>query len=288
MTDAETIKKRLAEKDKLLNSGLSEIKKVSRIIRAGVLKAQTRRQETLFAVKQGLEFLVPVVENSMLASHLTGRFRTFRTYQNRIKDYRFGYDDAIAVMRKRMLIPDARLDVLRNKYGSVAVDVTATLDSHVEEKALEAIQRIIESGAHISEGMDILEEALDSAGVGEQNPWLLETLVRSQIQIAYSAGQWGADHDPDIIDALWGWRIVTVGDDRVRDNHRPLDGTQLPKNDPRWSPPNSLWGTLGYNCRCDDIELFNDEKPEIIEPGAGGQPDEGWGFNAGLVFSDEL
>jgi SPP1 gp7 family putative phage head morphogenesis protein len=275
----------LAEKDKLLNSGLSSIKKVARIVRAGVLKSQGRREETLTGIRQGLEFLVPVVREGMLASHLKGRYQTFRLHKNRIRDYRFGYDSAVEIMRKRMLIPDARLDSLRKKYGSTAVDVTTTLDNHVEQKALEAINLIIQTGAHISEGMDILETALDAAGVGEQNPWLLETLVRSQIQIAYSAGQWGADHDPDIVDSLWGWRYVTVGDDRVRPNHAALDGTQLPKENSFWQ---TTWVPNGYNCRCDVIEIFNDEHPEIVEPKAGGGPDEGWGFNAGIVFSDAL
>lgn len=43
------------------------------------------------------------------------------------------------------------------------------------------------------------------------------------------------------------WRYVTVGDDRVRDEHRALNGIVLPYNDPVWDkiyPPN------GWKCRC--------------------------------------
>ncbi len=43
------------------------------------------------------------------------------------------------------------------------------------------------------------------------------------------------------------WRYVTVGDDRVRDEHRALNGIVLPCNDPAWDkiyPPN------GWKCRC--------------------------------------
>ncbi len=43
------------------------------------------------------------------------------------------------------------------------------------------------------------------------------------------------------------WRYVTVGDDRVRDEHRALNGVVLPANDPTWDkiyPPN------GWKCRC--------------------------------------
>ena len=43
------------------------------------------------------------------------------------------------------------------------------------------------------------------------------------------------------------WEYRTVGDNRVRQEHRDLEGLILPVNDPRWQkimPPN------GWNCRC--------------------------------------
>lgn len=43
------------------------------------------------------------------------------------------------------------------------------------------------------------------------------------------------------------WEYRTAGDEKVREEHRKLDGVILPANDPRWQkiyPPN------GWNCRC--------------------------------------
>ena len=43
------------------------------------------------------------------------------------------------------------------------------------------------------------------------------------------------------------WEYKTAGDDKVREEHRKLDGLVLPANDPRWDkifPPN------GWKCRC--------------------------------------
>lgn len=48
-------------------------------------------------------------------------------------------------------------------------------------------------------------------------------------------------------------KYQTAGDERVREEHRGLDGTIKRKNDPfwlTWYPPN------GWNCRCDVIELL--------------------------------
>jgi SPP1 gp7 family putative phage head morphogenesis protein len=52
------------------------------------------------------------------------------------------------------------------------------------------------------------------------------------------------------------WKYVTVGDEKVRDEHRKLDGVILPANDPRWKkifPPN------GWKCRCRVVPLMKHE-----------------------------
>lgn len=52
------------------------------------------------------------------------------------------------------------------------------------------------------------------------------------------------------------WEYKTVGDDKVREEHRKLDGLVLPANDPRWDkifPPN------GWKCRCYVVPLMGHE-----------------------------
>ena len=53
-------------------------------------------------------------------------------------------------------------------------------------------------------------------------------------------------------------QYTTVGDVRVRDEHRMIDGVIRPITDPFWStyyPPN------GWNCRCSVIQLPGDDQP---------------------------
>jgi SPP1 gp7 family putative phage head morphogenesis protein len=64
----------------------------------------------------------------------------------------------------------------------------------------------------------------------------------------------------DNIDVAPFLKYVTAGDERVREEHRGLDGTIKRKDDPfwrTWYPPN------GWNCRCDVIELVSSELGEV-------------------------
>lgn len=64
----------------------------------------------------------------------------------------------------------------------------------------------------------------------------------------------------DNIDVAPFLKYVTAGDERVREEHRGLDGTIKRKDDPfwrTWYPPN------GWNCRCDVIELVSSDQGEV-------------------------
>ena len=104
--------------------------------------------------------------------------------------------------------------------------------------------------------------------------------------VAYSGAKVREEQDPVIQEILWGYKYVTVGDDRVRPAHWAMEGTTLPKEDSFWdtnTPPN------GWNCRCTAIPLFEEEEivnpPSETEDDQGNlipvRPDEGWSFNPG-------
>ena len=148
-------------------------------------------------------------------------------------------------------------------------------------------QKLIESGSHIREAKQVLSAKFEEHGLRPASKSQLETIFRTQTQIAFAAGKYNAErHDPKVQDALWGYRYVTAGDDRVRPSHAILDGVTLPKGDKFWNkfyPPN------GWNCRCQAIPLF--EPAKIVRPdkrlpdGAIIKPDVGFGWNAGYIFS---
>jgi SPP1 gp7 family putative phage head morphogenesis protein len=75
--------------------------------------------------------------------------------------------------------------------------------------------------------------------------WLKTEIFQAE-NSATMASKWqDIEEDKDVLPML---KYVTVGDERVRQDHRPLDGVTRPVDDPFWDtyyPPN------GWRCRCD-------------------------------------
>ena len=81
-------------------------------------------------------------------------------------------------------------------------------------------------------------------------PRRLETIYRTNMQSAYSAGQYQTYMDN--IDNRPYWLYDAVGDSRTRAAHAAMDGLVYRYDDPFWAtfyPPN------GYNCRCSVMAL---------------------------------
>jgi SPP1 gp7 family putative phage head morphogenesis protein len=233
---------------------------------------------------------IELMTDAMLAAHLSGRLRTMLNAARRESRHRMGfglYDSAVAFAQRRVEMPDDKIDDLRRQYGAAALNVMAeNVDPEFEDAAEAAIADIVREGMHVREARSYLGERLEAAGLSGVSPYLLNTLVRTQIQIAYSAGQWNALQDPEIQNELWGYEYVTARDDRVRPEHAALDGTKLPKDDGFWL---SYWPPNGYNCRCIAVEIWNDESDAmktIQRPPDEIDIPEDWLFNAGRVFKE--
>jgi SPP1 gp7 family putative phage head morphogenesis protein len=56
------------------------------------------------------------------------------------------------------------------------------------------------------------------------------------------------------------WEYRTVGDDKVREEHRKLHGLMLPANDPRWD---KIWPPNGWKCRCYVVPRMRQEAEDI-------------------------
>jgi SPP1 gp7 family putative phage head morphogenesis protein len=249
-------------------------KKASRDVTVDILKALKNKDDILPALYGLLDVLEVHIIDAMVAAHLMGYLRSLIISANHMSEQKlFGqYDDAINFAKRRLEVPKSQITV--------------------EKKVQSAMKTIIERNYHIKNAMMHMNSTLKKAGINSANPWLVETVVRTQIHTAYSAGRWDGNQDPAIQSILWGYQYVTAGDFRVRDEHEMLDGVRLPKEDPQW---NSIWPPNGFNCRCEVIEIFKDDKKRAVRkeipaaktvgnrlviPGA----DEGWAVNHGEVF----
>jgi len=250
-------------------------------------------------VSDALAGLVSLLRDAAVAAHLAGRWRAYVAAVPHLRARRGlgAYDDATRAMYQRLNVSPDELDEIARQYGNEAARVTRKTSQALERAAQRAARDIVQEGMHVTEGIARMRTALDASGLTAGKPWLAETLVRTQIQIAYSAGQYNANQDPAIDSILWGYEYSTVGDDRVRPEHAALEGARYAKDDPMLS---AVWPPNGFNCRCVLIEIFNDDPQEWRTPSSGtdirdddgnrivGKADAGFDFNPGAVYRDGI
>lgn len=261
-------------------------------IRVGILHAFRYGWDPLRVLRSEMLNISALVHDAMVAAHLTGLRRSALNathYAGRLV-LASPYDSAMRFLEDRLDLSDYQRRALADKYGKNAISATGKLTGKLERQVESVVKEAIRKGLPTKKAVNFIRGEFDRLGISLDKPSSIETLFRTQTQIAYSAGRWQANKDPAIDEILWGYKYVTVGDDRVRPTHAALEGTQLPKDDLRWL---EIWPPNGYNCRCQTIEVFDDGEvidfPDTVEidgvdvkPG----PDKGFDFNAGVVLPE--
>lgn len=275
LSGATVARRAIADQDYIENLGIAEAKRALLKVQQRVLSAYMRggfvNTRIIF-----LQELMPVVAKAMTVLHMRGQ-RLARELRN---------DSQVKMAKPTQLdkildkLGDVRrVNSLQKQYETDALRVLNGVSNKVEAKLREKVNELVSKGVPVGKGVKELKKSFDKLGITPKNSFQLETTFRTQSQIAYNAGRWQEDQDPEIQEILWGYEYVTAGDDRVRPEHAKLEGMRLPKNDPLWR---TLWPPNGWNCRCTVIPIF--ETVRIKRPPAGSQPDPGFSFNAGQLL----
>ena len=286
------------ERERLASLGLAGVRPIATRVRVEAIRAYQSGAPIGHAVFQALEALKPQLVSGMIAGHLQGRLRAKLTSRAAARDRRVLADPfraAIDFLEARLELTSDQAQQIGRRYAESADTVVRTLGTNLDLKINETLANVVREGLHVQGGVAALRRAFDSVGMGPQEDWQLRTLYRTQVQTAYSAGQWNANQSPEIQDILWGYVYTTVGDDRVRPSHAAMDGTRAAKDDPIWQ---TWFPPCGYACRCTASEVYKDQ-PEavsdipsglvsvdgvLVQPG----PDEGWAWNPGMLYADTL
>ena len=258
---------------------LGYIVQVASRMQQGVLNSYKRETLQRLSLKEFYDALLDLFVQAMVVAHADGillvraaarlELATGRAYVKKVED----------ITRRANLTPK-QVTYVTEKYGKVAARILDDSRTHAEAALWKTMVKINKEDMHVKDGVKALRNTFISQGLTPDSNFRLETLVRTHTAIAQAAGRYQASLDPDIQEILWGYKYVTTGDDRVRDEHADLDGVTLPKDDPWWDenmPPN------GWNCRCRIIEVF--EPRDIVRP-AHDAAQEGFKFNPGRIVED--
>src|SRR5262249_26336677 len=163
-----------------------------------------------------------------LVADLRGRARSAITLKRSLPGretpfLRLSVFDSVLSSLGRMT--NANVKKLREKYQTEAFNLMRGVARNQQAKVQKLFNEEIEKGSHVADAVKAIKDQWKQSARESE----IETVFRTQTQIAYSAGRWQADQDPAVQEILWGYEYVTVGDDRVRPEHAELEGTVLPK-----------------------------------------------------------
>lgn len=283
------------DQDNILKSVLPVVTYTSDALRANL--EDMLRSGNRFGIKGYLQqHLQAQLATIMLTGHLAGMRRAVLTQKQQPKSLILSHDnptlelsvfgDVLGYLKDKLTFD---LRSLQKQYDTLALKVLNSVSDDINSELTKTVDDLIKGGAHVKDAKKILAAKFDQLGLRPASKGQLETIFRTQTQIAFSAGKYRAEREtPYIHEALWGYRYVTTGDDRVRPTHKLLDGVTLPKEHPFWQtfyPPN------GFNCRCQAIPLFESARvvlPPLTIDGNQVKPDKGFNWSAGAIFNPIL
>jgi len=167
--------------------------------------------------------------------------------------------------RKNSLTPDDLIQFDWNLQNTAAVAafsreafvMAGVQTDELRNQLFEEAKQVFASGGTYRDWAD----TFSLHGFDPANPYHLRTNYDTAANAAYAAGQW-----EQIVENKASFpylRYVTVQDNKVRDEHIPLNGLIFPVDDPFWDtymPPND------WNCRCSVEQLMESELPEQPQP----------------------
>ncbi len=155
------------------------------------------------------------------------------------------FAEAVDWFRERVPIADDEWASLQRSARERAFLISGVTQLEVVTEVWEALERALESGTSFQDFKKVVRERLASAWGGD-NPNRIETIFRTNVQSAYSAGRYEQMTHPDVLGDRPVWMYDAIYDSRTSAICKECDNVRLPADDPWWSthiPP------LHFNCR---------------------------------------
>jgi SPP1 gp7 family putative phage head morphogenesis protein len=171
---------------------------------------------------------------------------------------------AIDYLRNLTPVTKDLFDGLTKQYRNDAITIAGVNDQRIIQKVRDALAEVIVEGGTPEDFRKIVNSITDEAGAARLASFEIDTVFNTNVQKAYSAGRYEQMNDESVLEALPFWQFWTVGDDRVRPEHRVLDGFTARGIDPVWL---KIYPPCGFNCRCSVVPITAEEAPEDASEG---------------------
>lgn len=275
------------ERTAIENRAVARANFIARLAAASAAQAFRRGDDPRIAFRSFIrskndgEF-VSLIADAMTVSTLTGWQRAATNAVTAVNPGRVKklgvFEDVMGFLERDATLFQPDIGLVRTGYGKAAQSVLDQIERTTYDRLTSRLDEIRQANIPTARAVAAVSKAFADAGVSGPNPYAIETAIRTQAQIAWSAGSERFDKQQHIQEILWGYVYLTVGDNRVRDSHRVMDGMRAPKDDPiwnTWTPP------CGWNCRCNKVGIFKGQRLAVPTSIPDAQPDKGFAFNPG-------
>ncbi len=158
--------------------------------------------------------------------------------------------EAIDYFRRKRVVTKKEFNKLEREAKAASFTVQGIYRSDVLEAFKTEISNALDSGQTQKFVVDRFKKILDGAGHKMLGDFHLESIFRTNMQMAYGVGRRKAMEES--AEYLPYWQYSAVGDDRTRPSHLALDGLVFPANHPFWDTKFPPWE---INCRCSTFSV---------------------------------
>ncbi len=160
------------------------------------------------------------------------------------------FEEAIKFFKDKIVLTPEQYKTLEDAVKARAFTVSGLAEADILMEVYDEILSALKTGMPFSAFKTYLLPRLMSAGWGEEAPYRLDTIFRTNIQSMYQAGHY--KQQMEIVDERPYWQYVAVMDSRTRPSHAARNGKVFRADDPWW---NANYPMIGipfdwWNCRC--------------------------------------
>jgi SPP1 gp7 family putative phage head morphogenesis protein len=168
---------------------------------------------------------------------------------------RLAFAEAVEFWRSRGGDP-AMLDEVLAAYRRRAATASDEQLDTIARRAVEEIQRTLESGGTLADFKRDIESQAVTLGIAPAGPGYLENVYRTQVASAYGAGRYAQLTNSDVIAARPYRQYRTAQDSRVRTEHVVMDGVTWRADDATFA---QIYPPCGFQCRCAVVSLSQED-----------------------------
>jgi SPP1 gp7 family putative phage head morphogenesis protein len=166
--------------------------------------------------------------------------------------------EAVVWFRKRVRLTREEVNRLSARSAKQAFWVSHVAQLDVVHHVWRALDKAIANGTALDDFKKSVSAALRKAWAGsvEDPAWRMETIFRTNIQNAYSAGRYRQATTPEVLEDRPVWMFDAILDGRETEFCNTCDGIKRPADDPWWKthyPPGH------FNCRSSVITLTEEQ-----------------------------